>query len=56
MLRSLQEIMAFQKVQLDYNVHIDKKKCPHLLKAWGMKDTWFFGLVILIKMTILTKC
>lgn len=24
-------------------------------KVWGMKDTWFFCLVILIKVTFLTK-
>jgi len=30
--------------------------CRLWLKTWGMKNTWFFWLVLLTKVTILTKC
>jgi hypothetical protein len=50
------QIMTFQKVQLDHNVYFDQKWCPSWLVGWGTKDTYYFLLVHLTKMTFFTRC
>jgi hypothetical protein len=47
---------GFSKGSIWLNYSHWPKGCSLWLKAWGMKDTWFFWLVLKIEVTILTKC
>ncbi len=52
---TLQKIIVFQNVQLDQSFALNKRMFT-LTKGIGHEKIWFFWLVILTKVTFLTKC
>jgi hypothetical protein len=54
LLTTTKKNMTFQKVQLDWNVHIDQRGWLFWLKVWGMKDMSYCWLKRLTRVTFLT--